>query len=227
MPPHKIKAHLARLLSSVVSCDRCVIYDIGEDLIPSAHTAHDGETRWVRPYENVLSIDPMRPELHVKSATSLIVTGWNYPDERLYRSDYYEAFMRACGQRHKAELFFRNRWGRLIGGARLARPVGAGPFAPHEITRLQLMQPVIESHMNWLALLGLEDRTGPFAKLSDREWEVVRLAAAGLPNKKIGDRHGTSLPTIKSQLGSAFRKLSVRNRAELMALFFAGRERHH
>ncbi|MFZ1105203.1 MAG: helix-turn-helix transcriptional regulator [Hyphomicrobiaceae bacterium] len=227
MPAQLTKAHLARLLSRVVRCDRCVVYDIGEDLMPFGHMPHDGETRWVRPYENVASIDPMRPELHVKSASSLIVTGWNYPDDRLYRSAYYEGFMRPCGQRHKAELFFRNHSGRLIGGARLARRPEAGAFTGREVALLQLLQPVMESHINWAAMLGVEDRTGPFARLSAREWEVVRLAAAGLPNKVIGGRHGTSLPTVKSQLASAFRKLSVRSRAELMALFFAARDRHH
>jgi DNA-binding CsgD family transcriptional regulator len=227
MPLRPTKAKLARLLSIVVPCERCVVYDIGDDLAPSGHTAHDGETRWVRPYASFAGIDPMRPELHVKSATGLIVTGWNYPADRLYRSAYYEGFMRPLGQRHKAELFFRNRWGRLIGGARLSRGHEGGAFTTDEITALELMHPVVESHVNRMAMLGLEDRTGPFAKLSEREWEVVRLAAAGLPNKAIGGHQGTSLPTVKCQLASAFRKLAVRNRAELMALFFAGRDRQH
>jgi DNA-binding CsgD family transcriptional regulator len=227
MPPHPIKAHLTQLLCRVLTCERCVVYDIGADLIPTGHTAHDGETRWVAPYGNYVSVDPMRPELHVKSAASLIVTGWNYPDEKLRRSEYYEGFMRPLGQRHKAELFFRNRAGRLIGGARLSRGPESGMFTAGEIEILRLLQPVLESHVNRMAMLGLEDRSGPFERLSEREWDVVRLAAAGLPNKAICDRHGTSVPTVKTQLASAFRKLAVRNRAELMTLFFAGRDGQH
>src|SRR5262249_20326287 len=141
MPSHPTKANLARLLSGVVSCDRCVVYDIDEDLVPSGHTAHDGETRWVRPYASFVGIDPMRPELHVKDESDLIVTGWNYPDSKLYRSAYYEGFMRLVGQRHKAELFFRNRWGRLIGGARLSRCHEGGAFTAKEIAILKMIQP--------------------------------------------------------------------------------------
>jgi DNA-binding CsgD family transcriptional regulator len=225
MPAHPTKANVARLLCSVISCDRCVAYDIDDNMIPVGHTAHDGETRWIQTYRNYLSIDPMRPELYAKGATSLVVTGWNYPDEKLYRSAYYEGFMRPLRQRHKAEMFFRNRAGRLIGGARVSRGAGGGMFTVQEVTTLQLLHPVVESHVNRMLGLDLDERSGRFAGLSEREWEVVRLAAAGLPNKQIADRHGTSLPTVKCQLASAFRKLSIRSRAELMALFFAARDR--
>lgn len=223
-PTHSAKLHLARLLSGVVPCDRCVVYDIDNDLVPNGHIAHDGDTRWVDPYTHFLSIDPMRPELYVKSANNLIVTGWNYASDRLLRSAYYEGFMRPLGQRHKAELFFRSRNGRLIAGARLSRRSDSGAFGEQEISLLQLLQPVLESHVNQMAVVGVHDRSGPFAKLSEREWDVVRLAAEGLSNKAICDRLGTGLPTVKSQLASAFRKLSLRNRAELITLFCAS---HH
>ena len=67
-PTHSAKLHLARLLSGVVPCDRCVVYDIDNDLVPNGHIAHDGDTRWVDPYTHFLSIDPMRPELYVTAA---------------------------------------------------------------------------------------------------------------------------------------------------------------
>jgi DNA-binding CsgD family transcriptional regulator len=228
MLAHLTKLNLARLVARIIPCDRCIVYDIGEDLIPGGHTTHDGVTRWIGPYTgDFVNLDPFRPELHVKSSSALIVPGWNYAEERLVRSSYYEGFLRPMGVHYKAELFFRNRAGRLIGGARLSRSKTAGAIDAREIALLQLLQPVVESHVNRIVLLGMEDRSGPFARLSDREWEVVRLAAVGLSNKAIGDRHGTSLPTIKSQLASAFRKLAVHSRGELMALFYAERDRQH
>lgn len=219
--PRAAKWHLARLLSGVVSCDRCVVYDIDGELIPNGHIAHDGDTRWVTPYRDFLDIDPMRPALFAKSADNIIVTGWNYAPDRLYRSAYYEGFMRPLGQRHKAELFFRSRSGRLIAGARLSRRSDRGSFQDGEISMLQLLRPVLESHLNQIAARGVHDRSGPFTKLTAREWEVVRLAAQGLPNKAICEQLGTGLPTVKSQIASAFRKLSLRTRAELITLFFA------
>ena len=59
--PQLAKLHLARILSGVVPCDRCVVYDIDGELIPNGHIAHDGDTRWVEPYRHFLDIDPMRP----------------------------------------------------------------------------------------------------------------------------------------------------------------------
>ncbi len=221
LSPHSAKLHLARILSEVVPCDRCVVYDIDSELTPGGHIAHDGDTRWVEPYRHFLNIDPMRPELYAKSDDNIIITGWNFAPDRLYRSSYYEGFMRPLGQRHKAEMFFRSRSGRLIGGARLSRRSDRGAFRESEISMLQLLRPVLESHINQLATLGVHDRTGPFTKLTAREWEVVQLAAQGLSNKAICERLGTGLPTVKSQIASAFRKLSLRTRAELITLFFA------
>ncbi len=219
--PQIAKLHLARILSGVVPCDRCVVYDIDGELIPNGHIAHDGDTRWVEPYRHFLDIDPMRPALFAKSDDNIIITGWNYPTDRLYRSAYYEGFMRPLGQRHKVEMFFRGRAGHLIGGARLSRRSGLGAFTQPEISMLQLLRPVFESHINQITAHGVHDRTGPFTKLTAREWDVVRLAAQGHSNKAICERLGTGLPTVKSQLNSAFRKLSLRTRAELITLFFA------
>ena len=186
--PQAAKRHLARILSGVLPCDRCVVYDIDGELIPNGHTAHDGDTRWVTPYRDFLDIDPMRPALFAKSSDNIIVTGWNYAPDRLYRSAYYEGFMRPLGQRHKAELFFRNRSGRLIAGARLSRRSDRGAFQGAEISMLQLLRPVLESHLNQIASHGVRHRSGPFAKLTAREWEVVHLAAQGLSNKAICER---------------------------------------
>jgi DNA-binding CsgD family transcriptional regulator len=224
IPSHgEAKLHLARLLSSAVACDRCVVYDVDGDLMPGGHVAHDGDTRWIGPYGHFHTIDPMRPELYAKSESNVIVTGWNFAPERLYRTAYYEGFMRRLGQRHKAELFFRSRSGRLIAGARLSRRSDLGAFGDKEVSMLRLLQPVLESHINQVSAHGIRDRSGPFARLTVREWEVVRLAADGLSNKAICERLGTGLPTVKSQMASAFRKLSLRNRSELITICFSAR----
>jgi DNA-binding NarL/FixJ family response regulator len=96
-----------------------------------------------------------------------------------------------------------------------------GAFKQPEISMLQLLRPVFESHINQITAQGVHDRTGPFTKLTAREWDVIQLAAQGHSNKAICERLGTGLPTVKSQLNSAFRKLSLRTRAELITLFFA------
>jgi len=48
--------------------------------------------------------------------------------------------------------------------------------------------------------------------LSDREKQVLRLAAQGLANKQIARRLGISESTVKVHIGSIFRRIGVRDR---------------
>jgi DNA-binding CsgD family transcriptional regulator len=55
------------------------------------------------------------------------------------------------------------------------------------------------------------------APLSVAERAVVGLAVLGLSNQDIASRRGSSARTVANQLGSAYRKLGVSSRAELVA----------
>jgi DNA-binding NarL/FixJ family response regulator len=52
----------------------------------------------------------------------------------------------------------------------------------------------------------------PVDQLSERELQVLRLAAAGLANKQIARRLGISESTVKVHIGSVFRRIGVRDR---------------
>ncbi len=54
--------------------------------------------------------------------------------------------------------------------------------------------------------------------LSDREMEVLREAARGLPNKDIASRLNLSVRTIHTHLGNIFAKLGVGSRTEAVLL---------
>lgn len=54
--------------------------------------------------------------------------------------------------------------------------------------------------------------------LSDREMEVLREAARGLPNKDIARRLNLSVRTVHTHLGNIFAKLSVGSRTEAVLL---------
>jgi len=63
-----------------------------------------------------------------------------------------------------------------------------------------------------------EDRSAAFDALTDREREVMRLAAEGLSNKQIARHLNVCYGTIKVHLQNVYRKVAVRNRTALAAL---------
>lgn len=54
--------------------------------------------------------------------------------------------------------------------------------------------------------------------LSEREFDVLRLAARGLPNKEIASRLGLSIRTVHSHLANIFMKMQVGSRTEAVLL---------
>ncbi len=68
----------------------------------------------------------------------------------------------------------------------------------------------------------LTSRTAPAHRtvdiLSDRELDVLLLAARGLPNKEIARRMGLSIRTVHSHLANIFTKMQVGSRTEAVLL---------
>lgn len=62
---------------------------------------------------------------------------------------------------------------------------------------------------------------GGVVKLTPAEVEVVSLVARGLSNKEIGQALRKSDLTVKNQLTAVYRKLRVKRRLQLIAMFRA------
>ena len=81
-----------------------------------------------------------------------------------------------------------------------------------------VLHPVLAEKM----MRRLSSQTNPTARasglLSDRELDVLRLAARGLPNKEIARRLGLSIRTVHSHLANIFTKMQVGSRTEAVLL---------
>lgn len=64
------------------------------------------------------------------------------------------------------------------------------------------------------ALLSARGAASPLDGLSDREREVLRLVAHGLPNKLIARELSISEKTVKTHLTSVFRRIGVTDRTQ-------------
>jgi LuxR family transcriptional regulator, maltose regulon positive regulatory protein len=97
------------------------------------------------------------------------------------------------------------------------------------LRRLQAAAPAASEWLLWLQSLDGEDdataaraaRQAPHAldvePLSERELEVLRLIASGLPNKQIARRLDISLNTVKTHARNTYGKLGVSSRTEAAA----------
>lgn len=54
----------------------------------------------------------------------------------------------------------------------------------------------------------------PGVRLTDREWEVLRMVGEGLPNKAIARRLGITERTVKAHLTSVYHQLGVTDRTQ-------------
>ena len=60
------------------------------------------------------------------------------------------------------------------------------------------------------------EKTVVITALSEREMEIVRLAASGLSNCEVGQRLSLSASTVKNHLVRVYEKLGISTRIELI-----------
>ena len=63
-------------------------------------------------------------------------------------------------------------------------------------------------------------RTGAFAALTEREFEVVEAVAEGLGNTEVADRLAMSEGTVRNLISACLAKLGLRNRTQLAVAWY-------
>lgn len=128
--------------------------------------------------------------------------------------------LRKLGLRHKGELvgFFEERWSL---SARTRRSQAGSSPSPHAL-RAYLSA---ASGERLLVSSSSIVRPGRAPELNSSESEVARLVSLGRSNSEIALARGVSVRTVANQLRSAFQKLAVHSRAELILALSSSRER--
>jgi len=65
-----------------------------------------------------------------------------------------------------------------------------------------------------IAKLARQDETAPVESLTDRELQILSLAAKGYTNKAIAVQLGISDRTVQNHLANTFQKLNAESRTE-------------
>lgn len=102
-------------------------------------------------------------------------------------------------------------------GERIAVAVRAVAADMVVIDPVFLRSPAGTPALTLIDVLGARDAP-PAASLTDRELDVLRLVASGLPNKGIALALGISEHTVKFHLGSVLAKLDAHSRTEAVTI---------
>jgi DNA-binding CsgD family transcriptional regulator len=90
-------------------------------------------------------------------------------------------------------------------------------FSERDRALLTLLRPHLHQ-----AYLDAKRRRHPVPRLTPRQWELLRLVAAGHPNTQIARQLGVAEGTVRIHLGNVYERLGVSSRTAAVARAFPG-----
>jgi DNA-binding CsgD family transcriptional regulator len=154
--------------------------------------------------------DPITLKLRARRAATPINA--ILPYHELYRTEFYNDFLRRDGLHHGVNMFvFDNQ--RDLGDFRIWRAHDRPEFGAREIDLLNAIEPFLRR--------SIIRTTYVFEALTDREKEVASLVARGCTDREIAAVLKISFSTVRTHLNRVLAKLACSNRAELAALIAA------
>ncbi|WP_425039684.1 LuxR C-terminal-related transcriptional regulator [Primorskyibacter sp. S187A] len=109
---------------------------------------------------------------------------------------------------------------------RLAMSAGAAGFAPRSSEVEGLIDTCLDVARGKMVFPFIDIRdlqTDPIASLSRKERVMLEALSKGLTNRELSKELGISTNTVKFHLSNLYDKLSVKNRAQAIAFFYANR----
>jgi DNA-binding CsgD family transcriptional regulator len=169
--------------------------------------------------------DPITSQLQQRRGATLVAEIMPQPD--LVRTEFFNDFLYKDGLYWGVNLY---AWDgeRNIGDMRIWRGRHRDNFDAESLGLLELIRPAFTAALRRARAAGGGPapsqpaglaRRGP---LSEREFEVARLASIGWSDKAIARRLGIGFTTVRTHLAHSFRKLGVGNRVELAGRLAGG-----
>lgn len=109
---------------------------------------------------------------------------------------------------------------------RKAMSAGAAGFAPRSGDVASLLETCLSVSQGKMVFPYLDVRqlqTDPIEQLSRRERAMLEALSKGLTNKELSAELGITTNTVKFHLSNLYEKLSVKNRAQAIAFYYANR----
>jgi DNA-binding CsgD family transcriptional regulator len=143
-----------------------------------------------------------------------------YSSRQWHNSGIYRDYYQAAGVEHRLMLFLPATGSAPSNGIlRLAFSRGTGSdFSERDRAALTLLRPHLHQ-----AYLDAERRRHPVPRLTPRQWELLRLLAAGHTNTQIARRLGISEGTVRSHLENIYERLGVSSRTAAVTRAFPDR----
>jgi len=142
-----------------------------------------------------------------------------YSAKQWHRTGMYQDCFRPEGVEHEIMVCLPADPGWIPGRGRTVRLVffrGPGQdFSERDRALLILLRPHLHQ-----AYLDAERRRHPAPQLTARQWELLRLAAAGHTRAQIARRLGVSEGTVRSHLRNIYARLDVSSRSAAVARAF-------
>ena len=145
-----------------------------------------------------------------------------YSARQWHATGMYHSLYRSQGIEHEIQLCLPVTSSHTSGPGRTVRLVlyrGPGPdFSERDRALLTLLRPHLHQ-----AYLDAERRCRPVPQLTPRQWELLRLLAAGHTNTQIARRLSISEGTVRTHLENIYTRLNVSSRIAAVTRAFPDR----
>jgi DNA-binding CsgD family transcriptional regulator len=160
---------------------------------------------------------PLRYPEHGGDLRQVIKYSDFYTTRQWHNSGIYHDYFRIAGVEHALVLFLPvPGWPATEATLRLAFARGPGPdFSERDRGLLSLLRPHLRE-----AYLDAERARRTTPQLTPRQWDLLRLIAAGLTNGQIARRLDLSEGTVRTHLERLYGKLQVTSRTAAVTRVF-------